>query len=118
MFRVVSEAVGGRRVKLPLDENWDVPRVAARVGARPVGRVVWLCNPNNPTGRLLHAEVRAVLEAAPDAIVALDEAYDEISGHSLAPMFGSNERRAHPDVLKGNTDWAGRELGISSDIPM
>ena len=39
MFRVVSEAVGGRIEKLPLDENWDVPRDAlARGGARPVGR--------------------------------------------------------------------------------
>src|SRR5579859_4020800 len=28
MFRVVSEAVGGRVMKLPLDEDWDVPRDA------------------------------------------------------------------------------------------
>jgi histidinol-phosphate aminotransferase len=89
MFRVVSEAVGGRVVKLPLDENWDVPRESLLESVRdPSVGVVWLCNPNNPTGRLLHAEVlEAVLEAAPDAIVALDEAYHEISGQSLAPML-------------------------------
>ena len=50
--------------------------------------IVWLCNPNNPTGRLLRAELlEAVLEAAPDAIVCVDEAYHEISGQSLAPLL-------------------------------
>ena len=45
-------------------------------------------NPNNPTGRLLRADLLAdVLAAAPDAIICVDEAYHEISGHSLAPML-------------------------------
>jgi histidinol-phosphate aminotransferase len=89
MFRVVSEAVGGRVNKLPLDENWDVPREVLLEAVRdPSVGVVWLCNPNNPTGRLLRAELlRAVLEAAPDAIVCVDEAYHEISGQSLAPIL-------------------------------
>jgi histidinol-phosphate aminotransferase len=89
MFRVVSEAVGGRIEKLPLDENWDVPRAALLEAVRdPSVGVVWLCNPNNPTGRLLGAELlEAALAAAPDAIVCVDEAYHEISGHSLAPLL-------------------------------
>jgi len=89
MFRVVSEAVGGRIEKLPLDANWDVPRDALveAIGDPAVG-VVWLCNPNNPTGRLLGAGVLdAALEAAPHAIVCLDEAYYEISGQSLAQLL-------------------------------
>jgi histidinol-phosphate aminotransferase len=89
MFRVVSEAVGGRVVKLPLDVDWDVPRAALLEALRdPSVGVVWLCNPNNPTGRLLRADLLAdVLAAAPDAIICVDEAYHEISGHSLAPML-------------------------------
>jgi histidinol-phosphate aminotransferase len=89
MFRVVSEAVGGRVKKLPLDECWDVPLQPLLEAVRdPSVGVVWLCNPNNPTGRLLGAGLlEAVLEAAPDAIVCVDEAYHEISGHSLAPLL-------------------------------
>ncbi|MGI9145457.1 MAG: pyridoxal phosphate-dependent aminotransferase [Chloroflexota bacterium] len=89
MFRVVSEAVGGRVEKLPLDEDWDVPLGPLLDAARdPSVGVVWLCNPNNPTGRLLRADVlEAVLEAAPDVIVCVDEAYHEISGQTLAPML-------------------------------
>ncbi|MDQ6670432.1 MAG: histidinol-phosphate aminotransferase family protein [Chloroflexota bacterium] len=89
MFRVVSEAVGARVKKLPLDDDWDVPLEALLEAVRdPKLGVVWLCNPNNPTGRVLRADVlEAVLAAAPDAIVCVDEAYHEISGHSLARIL-------------------------------
>ncbi len=46
----------------------------AITAARP--RLVWLCNPNNPTGAYLSAaEIAALLPAAPDALWVLDEAY-------------------------------------------
>ncbi len=52
---------------------------AMRAAIRPDTRIVWIANPNNPTGTFLpYAEVRAFLEAAPkDVIVVLDEAYNE-----------------------------------------
>jgi histidinol-phosphate aminotransferase len=46
----------------------------AIASARP--RLIWLCNPNNPTGAYLSAEELALLlPAAPDALWVLDEAY-------------------------------------------
>lgn len=37
---------------------------------------IFLCNPNNPTARYLSAaEIEAILSAAPDCLVVLDEAY-------------------------------------------
>jgi histidinol-phosphate aminotransferase len=86
MFRVVTEAVGGGLVKVPVDADWDLPRPALLDAVRDAS-VVWLCSPNNPTGRLLSDDlVRDVLEAAPDAVVVVDEAYYEISGHSVASV--------------------------------
>jgi histidinol-phosphate aminotransferase len=86
MFRVVTESVGGRLLRVPVDARWDLPLQGVLDAVRdPSVGVVWLCSPNNPTGRLLSRElVEAVLRAAPDAIVAVDEAYAEISGESLA----------------------------------
>src|SRR5215472_7133855 len=88
MFRVVSEAVGGRMVRVAVNEDWDPPREALLDAVRtPAVGVAWLCNPNNPTGRLLsHALVEEVLQAAPDVLVAVDEAYFEISGVTLWPL--------------------------------
>ena len=52
---------------------------AMRAAIRPDTRIVWIANPNNPTGNFLpYPEVRAFLEAVPpDVIVVLDEAYNE-----------------------------------------
>src|SRR5438128_3468164 len=88
MFRVVTESVGARLIDVPVDENWDLPLEGVVNAARDtwVG-VVSLCNPNNPAGRLLDpAVVEAVLQAAPDALVVVDEAYAEISGSSVSQL--------------------------------
>ena len=46
---------------------------------RPDTRIVWIANPNNPTGNFLpYPEVRVFLEAVPrEVVVVLDEAYNE-----------------------------------------
>ncbi len=42
--------------------------------------IVFLCSPNNPTGTALSLDVvRAVVEAAPDSLVVVDEAYAEFA---------------------------------------
>lgn len=53
----------------------DVTRTAAL--AREVkARLIFVCNPNNPTGFLLStAELEALARAAPDALLVVDEAY-------------------------------------------
>jgi histidinol-phosphate aminotransferase len=88
MFRVVSEAVGAEIITVPVDKDWNLPLDAVLAAARqPRVRVIWLCSPNNPTGKSLDADfVSAVLSAAPDVAVVLDEAYSEISGRTLAGM--------------------------------
>src|SRR4030081_2771979 len=75
--------------KVAVDESWDLPSGPLLEAVRdPSVGVVWLCNPNNPTGRLLSSDlVAAVLEAAPHAAVCVDEAYFEISGQTLAPLL-------------------------------
>jgi histidinol-phosphate aminotransferase len=49
--------------------------------------VVWVCNPANPTGALLEPEVIvSVARALPDTVVAVDEAYFEYAGRTVAPF--------------------------------
>jgi len=52
---------------------------AMRAAIRHDTRIVWIANPNNPTGNFLpYPEVRAFLETVPqDVVVVLDEAYNE-----------------------------------------
>ena len=52
---------------------------AMRAAIRPDTRLIWIANPNNPTGTFLpYAELRAFLRQVPaDVAVVLDEAYNE-----------------------------------------
>ncbi len=65
--------------------------VAAVVGSRPA--VVFLCSPNNPTGRVEDpATVAAVLDAAEDvgALLVVDEAYGQFSDHSALSLVAED----------------------------
>ena len=54
--------------------------------------LVWLCNPNNPTGELTPPEeVAAFARSRPDALVVVDEAYVEYApGGSVVPLLEPN----------------------------
>jgi histidinol-phosphate aminotransferase len=60
-------------------KNYGHDLDAIRAAIRPDTRIVWIANPNNPTGNFLpYPEVRAFLETVPaDVVVVLDEAYNE-----------------------------------------
>ena len=52
---------------------------AMRAAIRPDTRIVWVANPNNPTGTFLpYPQLKAFLQALPkEVVVVLDEAYNE-----------------------------------------
>lgn len=86
MYRVTARAHGWKAVEVPLDARWDLD-VAAMKRAMEMMRpgVVFVASPNNPTGnRVTDERLAALLEAAGDALVVVDEAYvDYAAGGSL-----------------------------------
>ncbi len=62
-------------VALTADERHDLPAMAAAITART--RLVFVCNPNNPTGATVTtAELHAFMQRVPaDVLVVVDEAY-------------------------------------------
>lgn len=78
VYPLATQGVGAESLVVPArDYGHDLD--AMRAAIRPDTRVVWIANPNNPTGTFLPADaVHAFLQAVPrDVIVVLDEAYDE-----------------------------------------
>ncbi|WP_422665440.1 histidinol-phosphate transaminase [Aquipuribacter hungaricus] len=70
--------VDGFRPGDPADPFWLGAEAAAAQAAEVDPDVVFLCSPNNPTGTALDLDVvTAVLDAAPSALVVVDEAYAE-----------------------------------------
>ena len=71
-------SAGGELVRVPSrDYGHDLDAMAAAVDERT--RIIYVANPNNPTGtRVTRAEVERLLAAVPgDVVVVLDEAYRE-----------------------------------------
>jgi histidinol-phosphate aminotransferase len=79
LYAQVSTAAGARVERVPgRDHRHDVTALAE--AARRVGaRLIWLCDPNNPTGSLIaQKEWEALLDALPErCAVVVDEAYAE-----------------------------------------
>lgn len=65
--------------EVPLKENGDHDLEGFLQVADEQTAVIWICNPNNPTGNYLpSSEIRSFLERAPkEALIVLDEAYCE-----------------------------------------
>lgn len=50
--------------------------------------LIWVCNPNNPTGELVEPEeIAALARSCPQAAVVVDEAYFEYGGKSVVPLI-------------------------------
>ena len=77
-YPYLSDLAGATSVRVPLrDEAHDLAAMADAITPRT--RLIFVCNPNNPTGTVVHrAELEDFLARVPaDCLVVLDEAYTE-----------------------------------------
>jgi histidinol-phosphate aminotransferase len=101
MYAACTDALGGRVIQVPLGTGFEFPveRVIGAVTERT--RIIWLTNPNNPTGQSIAREAIArIASAATHAIVFVDEAYADFGGMTL---IGDSLLRQHPQVIVGRT---------------
>jgi len=78
VYPLATLSTGAALISTPA-RNYGHDLNAMLAAIRPDTRIVWIANPNNPTGNFLpYPEVRAFLETVPqDVVVVLDEAYNE-----------------------------------------
>lgn len=115
--------LGGRAVRVPLrDYAHDLPAMAAAITPRT--RLVFVCNPNNPTGTSSGADaVQAFLAAVPDdVLVVMDEAYVEFAGRPDYPDLLPAIRDGRQNLLLLRTfakihGLAGLRLGYAYGAP-
>jgi histidinol-phosphate aminotransferase len=78
VYPIVTQAVGARAVEVPA-RDWAHDLDAMRAAITPRTRLIFIANPNNPTGTWLRrAALEAFLDKVPgNVIVVVDEAYFE-----------------------------------------
>ena len=78
VYPLATLSAGGEPIAVPAkDFGHDLE--AMRAAIRPDTRVIWMANPNNPTGTFIpYPVLKAFLQTLPkDVVVVLDEAYNE-----------------------------------------
>ena len=85
VYPIVTQAAGARLIEVPtLNDGYDLEAILAAVDANT--RVVYLANPNNPTGTVVDAKaIDRFLDRLPaHVITVLDEAYCDFAGYFAA----------------------------------
>ncbi|MDY0143092.1 MAG: histidinol-phosphate transaminase [Bacteroidales bacterium] len=81
LYREISIVMGANVIESPLNENYtiDIEDIVAKCTDKT--KLIWLCNPNNPTGTMFgEVEFESLLERMPgNTWIVMDEAYIEFS---------------------------------------
>lgn len=92
MYKIYGTVCGARIWEYYLDDSFGMkPGEFIDCMRREKPKLVFLCNPNNPTGSRLEPEVIEEILKAADGIVIVDEAYFEFSGLTAAGLLRSHE---------------------------
>jgi histidinol-phosphate aminotransferase len=113
-----AQAMGARIVWVPPAQDYSFPLEGVLKALTPNTRIVYVNNPNNPSGQPIPQEaIRRVAREAGHALVFVDEAYHDFLGENFlaaAPEY--------PNVLIGRTfskayGLAGMRVGVMIASP-
>ncbi|MFW9200932.1 histidinol-phosphate transaminase [Corynebacterium striatum] len=99
-YPIFAQVVGATPVAVPLNAEHRVNLPAMAQAVTDKTKVIFVCNPNNPTGSIItKEEFDEFLAAVPeDIIVALDEAYIEYNRNDSVPL-ATEYIKTHANVV-------------------
>ncbi|HET9994989.1 MAG TPA: histidinol-phosphate transaminase [Candidatus Acidoferrum sp.] len=88
MYRYYAEIAGAKIETLRYGRNMEFPMDGVLSALRKRPRVLFVANPNNPTGTLLFPkDLQRILRAATHTVIVYDEAYEDFSGVTAVPWI-------------------------------
>jgi len=103
IFRFSTLLCGGKIVEVPREDNFAVNVAAVKAAISKKTKIIFLVNPNNPSGTMTpQPEVLELLDTGLPVVV--DEAYYEFGRQTVVPLVGK-----YPNlmVLRTFSKWAG-----------
>ncbi len=116
MYRIAVQAMDAsvRVVPMNADFTFDVEAI---ISSCEGAKLVFLCNPNNPTGIALPAGQVERIASRVDCILVVDEAYAEYSGECALPMLQRYPRMIVVRTLSKAFSLAGARVGYAACAP-
>ena len=114
MYAVCAKVQGAGLVEVPLADDFALDADAVLAAVTPAVKLVFVCSPNNPTGRFVpHEQIERLLQAlAGRALLVVDEAYVEFAdGGSVAGLIGRHDNLAVLRTLSKAWALAGARVG-------
>lgn len=99
MYAACTAAAGGEAVRIRPRRDFEFPADDIRAALDPRTALLYLTNPNNPTGLAAPPATFAAIAAdAPHVTVLIDEAYIDFGGETAIPSLD-----AHRNIIVGRT---------------
>ncbi|SKC84927.1 histidinol-phosphate transaminase [Maledivibacter halophilus] len=112
MYKIITQIAGGKLLEVKGDKNFsiDIDKIILKANTSNA-KIIFLCNPNNPTGRVIKKEdIMKVLDNT-SAIVVVDEAYYEFHGETIIDKINKYERLIVLRTLSKAFGLAGLRIG-------
>jgi len=96
MYRMSAKVRGQRVLEVPLDADWDLATDSLLRGIEmSPPNLIFIATPNNPTGNLASASrLEQLIQAAPNSLVVIDEAYIPYSDRNHLDLYRRYENVA------------------------
>lgn len=124
LYDIMSKHIGAEVISLPLTSDFkhDFKGFVERLNAKT--KIVYVCNPNNPTGNIMPKdEILDLAAKLPDTcILMLDEAYFEYAAHDEDYLDGLEVLKERPNTIILRTfskvaGLAGLRIGYTFSSP-
>ena len=119
MYSVFVKAAGGRVVSIPPKPGFafQLDEICAAIGSRT--RIIFLTNPNNPTGQLIPRDaIREIVRRAPAGVtIAIDEAYFDFCGETFLPSWARRRMSSLDGRSRRRMAWPVFAPAASSATP-
>lgn len=109
-YPVYSQFFGANTKEIPLNENFEID---VKDYVQPNGGII-ITNPNAPTSIALSlAEIEQVLQANPDRVVVIDEAYVDFGAESAVSLVSRYENLVVCQTTSKSRSLAGLRVGFA-----
>jgi histidinol-phosphate aminotransferase len=112
MYKLYTETGGGQVLEIPTDDDYNLREdEIINIANEKKAKVIFLCNPNNPTGTIIKRETILKILNETNSIVVVDEAYYEFLDETVIDKVNSNNRLIVLRTLSKAFALAGARIG-------